>query len=86
METKTESYCPDNLLAVVAHLHDAAAPGIFTGQVMMVAVAAQFKQHQSAQYMVAVPAMLRHGTFVISIGPLFALQAVMFNIVHCFKQ
>ena len=56
------------------------------GQVMMVAVAAKFKQHQSAQDMVAVPAMLRHGTFVISISPLLALQAVMLNIVHRFKQ
>ena len=58
----------------------------FAGQVMVVAVAAQFKKHKPAKNMVTVPAMMGHGSFVISICNLFTLQAVMFNIVHSFQQ
>lgn len=51
-------------------------------QVMMVAVAAQLKQHHPANDVITVPAMNRHGSFVVAAGEMFALQAVMFNVVQ----
>lgn len=56
---------------------------IFTaGHIMMIAVTAKFKQHQPANDVITVPAVVRHGTFIQSAAALASAEAIMFNIVY----
>ena len=69
------SYCRGNRWGVVV-LQQLV---FFTGGIVMVAVSAEFKQHDTAKDVVAVPAMCRHSPLVCVDAGLFSLQAIMFN-------
>ena len=60
---------------------------VFTaGEVMMVAVAAELKEHNAADDVVAVPAVDRHSPLVSACCYLAALQAVMLDVINRFQQ
>ena len=57
-----------------------------TGEIMVVAVAAQFKEHIPADGMIAVPAVVRHSAFVFIVPGAFAGQAIVFYVVYGVEQ
>lgn len=56
------------------------------GEIMVIAVAAQFKQHYPADGMVAIPAVMRHGPFIIAGGRFFAGESVVLDVIDSFQK
>lgn len=53
---------------------------------MMIAVTGEFEQHESADDMIAVPAMRWSGTFITVCTCFLALQSVVLDVVDGFQE
>ena len=56
------------------------------GQVVVIAVAAQLKEDEPANHMVAVPTVPGHGPFIFAWCVFVAGQSIVLNVVYCFQQ